>query len=77
MPPNPMKKFRGFFNKNTTFLKRTRSLNIGEPYDFKHLMHVGMDLQHMVVNNGDYEQFLNSTKIELEKIDTTVATNSH
>ena len=65
MAPNAMKKFRGFFTKNSPFLlKRTRSLNIGEPYDFKHLMHVGMDLQHIVVNNRDYEQFLNSTKIE-------------
>ena len=65
MAPNAIKKFRGFFTKSGAFtLKRANSLNIGEPYNFKHVLHVGMDFQNMTVNNGDYEQFLDSIKIE-------------
>ena len=65
MAPNAIKIVREFFAKSSAFtLKRSHSLNIGEPYNFKHVMHVGMDFQNMTVNNGDYEQFLDSIKIE-------------
>jgi len=44
MAPRLVRRFRYFLgNRNSFQLRRTRSLEIGEPYDFRHVLHIGLN----------------------------------
>ncbi len=47
MAPRLVRRFRYFLGGRNAFqLRRTRSLEIGEPYDFRHVLHIGVNDQH-------------------------------